>query len=631
MAVDPEALINYQIATMQDMIDVARTAIENVTFKEGARGYSIFDLGDAQLNAVYSRPDKDETPYPSYDVTIKVPDAPDLVTIHSIDAPNIPTQPVLNVDGLYAKDAPSITIPEWTETDPTLHVDVFLSEIQAISAPIIKDIALPDITPFTAGAVPELRLPDYEAPARPDSMDAPQDYAGYFEARYTKAQEAIKTFADSQVKQWLSDYAPNYHTMRATLDERVSAGLDGGILPDKFEQALIDRAAYRENLIFERAEADMRNNPNVRGHVIPPGFIDGAIKKARLVSASTVGVNANEAFIERQRMEIQHLQFTMGMADNMLATLRQAAIQFYQFALSVSSTAITYASELVGELKAMFDHQLAIRNFQLALTDAIGRELDVRLKVALQGLEKYKLELEAAKVHADIDSKQIESARLLVEQQDQKIRQYTALIGAVKDKAFIDELQIQKLDAMGRVFDRKISAVNASYGAFDSYLKGQDGKLKGELGKQEGYQNTLKSIEIGVDIQKAIQESDAKLNAARMAQYSGKLEGVDIAARVALQKFTSQATLKELGLKTYGIESEIAGRVYEIDYRKQSTALEAKLKAFGYNSQNQQEYFRLDQKYAEMSLSAQEYVAGASSNMAGSLANATNATISVAQ
>ena len=623
-----DELINSALDRANYFASAADQAIASIDASKGQIGYTTFSVDPKEFNAAYTAPNPDNTPLPVYeDPGLSQPTAPTLVNLHGIDNPILPESPSLNTSGLFQQQLPSSVMPDWNEANPVLHTDEIYNDLANTAAPILANIDIPTITPLTLSTPPSLQLPDYEAYPTPEAIPAPTDYAAYMQAKYDSALPEMQAFIDGIVENWIAQYAPEYYEQRDKLHEKIIDGIENQVLPDQFEQAVYSRARARSEEEFKAAQTTILEQ-KAKGFLLPPAAVTSGLNKARLEGAKALSGQATEVYIERRKMEVQHLQFVLNLASSQVQGVRNLAIQYAQTGLGMIQHANTLADSITQKLIVLFEHERSRHEFSLAIMKALNEQYEVKLKAALSGLEGYKLELQALQLQKDVEFKQIEGAKLQVETQEILVRRYSAMIDAITKRAAVDELKIKEYDIRAGVFKTNVQARLAAFDAYKAAIDGDRAKLQGELAKLQLYEEKLKAATVGIEVQSKILDADVKTNAARLGQFSGELDAYRIASQVALQKFTAGAEIKKLGLDIYKTNVEANLEVYKGLLQQDIASISARIDAFKGNVESLSNFYRLEQGYTELDLKKTTSIADAYASVAAASAQSLNSTVS---
>jgi len=631
MAVTVDQLVQIAVDRSDQFAAAASEAISEIDGKRGTIGYSTIGVDATEFSASYTSVPADTTPFPTYTPpTGTLPGVPTLVDLPSIASPTLPVAPTINTAGLFTATLPSSVMPDWNEAPPDLKVDEIYNDLVATAVPILRSVDIPKITAITLATPPALQLPEYEAVAAPEAIPAPVDYAAYMKAKYDASLPEMRAFIDDVVDGWVSKFAPEYYAQRDALNDKLLSGMEGGVLPDQFEAALYSRARARTEEEYKAAERAIVENGEKRGFIIPPGAVTSALNKARIEGAKALSGQATEVYIERRKIEVQHLQFVLNLASSQVQAVRSLAVQYAQTGLGMIQASTVLSKELADKLITLFEHERSRHEFTLAVIKALNEQYEVKLKAALSGLEGYKLELEALKLRTDVEVKQIEGAKVQIELQQLEVQRYSAITEAISRRAAVEELKIKEYSVRAQVFETNVRARVAAFEAYRAAIDGDKAKLEGELSKLSIYEAQLKAITLQVDVQKTILDADVKTNVAKITQYSAQIDAYKTTAEIALQKFTSEAEIKRLGLDVYKTNVEANLEVYKGTLQKDIAFIQARIEAFKGSVESLSNFYRLQQGYTELDLKKTEAIASGYSNMASATLQSLNSMVSIA-
>jgi hypothetical protein len=631
MAASVDQLVGIAVDRADTFAAAAAGAIAEIDGKRGTIGYTSFGVAPTDFVSAYTATPADTTPLPTYTPPNgTLPGVPILVDLPTIASPGLPTAPTINTTGLFTETLPSSVMPDWNEAAPDLHVEDIYNDLVNTAKPVLMDVNIPQITPINIGTPPALQLPSYEPIATPEAIPAPTNYADYMKAKYDAALPIMKSFIDDVVDGWVSKYAPEYYSQRDAINAKILAGMNNSILPDQFEAALYSRARARAEVEYKASEATTFAQGDKRGFIIPPGATVSALNKARIEGAKTLAGVSTDVYIERRKAEIQHLQFVMNLASTQMQQVRSLAVQYAQTGLGMIQNATTLSKEITDKLITVFEHEKSRHEFALAVMKALNDQYEVKLKAALSGLEGYKVSLEALKLRADVEFKQIEGAKIQVDVQQLQVQRYSAIIDAITKRASVEELRIKEYAVRAQVFETSVRARVAAFEAYKAAIEGDKAKLEGELSKLSIYEAQLKAVTLQVDVQKTILDADVKTNVAKITQYSAQIDAYKTTAEIALQKFTAEAEIKKLGLDVYKTNVEANLEVYKGALQKDIAFITARIEAFKGSVESLSNFYRLQQGYTELDLKKTEAIASGYSNMASAALQSLNSMVSLA-
>ena len=546
--------------------DAAISAISRVHHDELTSNLTI---QTAEKNQKYTKPDKDTTPKPEWqDPPGEFPTVSDPPGLPEVNPLDLPSAPYLALDGLFNTPRPSTDLPTWDESAPEMNVDDIYNEMKAVAFPVLQDIALPTITPLSIDPPPGLVLPEYEAALTPEAIPAPIDYAAFAERKYNKLTPEIRNVVDDIMQRWMQRFAPEFEEQRSLLNSKLVSAMNSTVLPDEIESAMYSRARTRVEEEYTKAENEVFETQKSRGFVVPPSAVTSAMSQARLAGAGALATQATEIYIERKKMEVQHLQFVLNLVGQQLTAVRDLAVRFAETGLGVVAQAFSAADKFTANAITMFEHQRSRHEFQLALMKALNDQYEVRLKVALSGLEGYKLELQALETRANVEKLQVDTARLAVETQQLLVQRYSAIIDAIAKRMEGDRLKVERFKVLAEVFKVGLDARVATFEVYKAALEGDKAKVQGEIAKVTAYEAEIKGAEAILQAEVANLEAGVKRQDAHFKTFNSQADAYKTGVQVAVERFRAEAEAKKLGLEVYQTEMKSNLTEFEIDFER---------------------------------------------------------------
>ncbi len=620
-------------ARITQLTDMTIDAVNSIDYKKGVTGTSFVTVQPSDVNALFLRPNIDLTPFPVFDTpTVEAPVKPVLTELNNISHQVIPVAPVIDTSGLFNNVKPTGVIPQWNQENPNLHIDEIYQALVDLMAPVLDKVALPSIIPIIVDKPPELQLPSYSTNALPAELDAPVNYADYYRNKYETALPELKQFIDAVVDSWITRNAPEFYQQRDALNSKLIAGMTGQVLTDEFEDRLFSRSQAKVSDGYDDAEHNALDSPSRGvGFIIAPSSIANAIQGAKLAGAKALAGNAQEVWLERRRTEIQHLQFVMNIISSNVTNIRNMAVQYAQFGVSLAQEARTNTEQWAEKVIQIFEHQRSRGEFSLELLRIIDEQYKTKLTAALSGLEGFKAELEALRLTKDIDNQQIESAKLKLEAQQIEVNNYSAMVDAIAKRANVTDGYIKDIEVKARVFETTTRAVLSTYDIYKAANEGDRGKLEGLMAEVSLYEEQLKAIQTNVNVDVAILEGNVKVNDAKINQYQTESNIYKTLYDVALAKFEASAEIKKMGLDIYktNVTTELA--IWQGELEKQFKYIDEKLKAAEITYRSFSDFYTLEERYAELGLQQTTAIASGLSNVASASANALSGVISLAE
>lgn len=585
----------------------------------GTLDLSQFNLED------YVAPAQDAVAMPVYEPPIaELPASPVLTDIGAITMPAERTEPTLDTSGLFAQIAPSNNLPDFNEAEPDLSIDELVDEMTALVTPTISDYVFPEISSFSLGAAPTLSLPNYDAAATPDTLRDPVDYSVSLDDAYHQMAPEMQAWVDDKAAQWVATYAPEYTPWVTDLQAKVTDGMAGQVLPDQYETAMFTRAQGRIEREFAAAENNLLTTFSKAGFMEPPGAVVSGILNTRWQGAGRLADQSTDIYIERRKTEVQHLQFIMNLASSQIQNVRNTVVSYIQTVGQNMQLALSYANSIADKLEKVFDHLIARAGLQVQVMNAVNAQYEVKLKAALAGLEGYKVSLEAEKMKTDIEVAKINAIVAQINAEELNIRRYSAIIDAISKKASIEELKLKGYEIRADIFKNQTAARIAGFEMYNASIRGDLGKLEGELSK-------VKVFEQQIDMDKMRLEAQIQQINATKASNEVKTQIFDSGAQVyklgidaAVQKFSASADVKKLAQTIYGQELVNSIEKYKVGLELPKVMMEAVLKQYELQIQAAIQSARIEIDKLQIAERASEASVGAYQSMASSALGSLN-------
>lgn len=632
MAIDPEQLINAAISRADATQAAAQAAINDIgtnrTTYFGAPTVDIFPYLRGFPD--YKKPNAENSPSPIYESPeAPLPDAPTFEAVDKIAKPQFPTKPSkVVISDLFNQQAPSMTIPDWNETEPDLMVDSLVDEMNDLVKPVLKEFDFPVLSALSLRDAPTITVPAYDAPVAPTALTDPSAYNTDFQDTYNQMTPDMQAFINDTVNSRLSAYCPGFATTRSLLETKLQDGMNSTVLPDQIESAMFTRARGRVEKEYAALEANIYAEGEKRGFFNAPGEIKGRAFQARLDSAGALSNQANEVYIDRKKMEVQHLQFVMGLSSSYVSTIFNLTVQYADAAGKTMQMATAFSSEKTDKLMKVYEHMIEKAKLAIAVMDELGKQYDTRLKAALAELEGFKLELEAEKAKKDVEIAQVQAIESQIRAQDNNVKLYSALIDAIARKGALEELKIKGYTVRSDVFKNRVQAQIAGFDVYKAALDGDKSKLEARLTDYKLYETELKAVDMELEANIKSVQSVIESNKAELQVFAAGSEVYKLSAQAALQKFTQLAEVKKLAQAIYKTELEGGINIFEAESKQVASIIEAVLREYEGRIRSFVSTGGLNMEQVKLQQQASVAVAELSSHVAAAASGAVNSMVS---
>lgn len=529
---------------------------------------------------------------------------------------------------IQAFPAPSTEAPAFESSMNPGGLDTLVAQINAVAAPYLADIQFPEINDLALPTRPDLIIPTYDAPAFPEPMDTPIDFANSLLDTYRTMVPEMQAFVDDKVATWVATYAPEYQSWVTTLSGKVISGMSGAVLPDQIETEMFNRARSRVEREFDAVEQTTLDQFAKSGFIEPPGTVTSAILTARLKNAAALADQASDIYVHRRETEIKHLEFVMGLASQQITTLRQAAIAYVQAIGQTLQTSVQLATAVLDAHTKFYDVLIKRSELMISIVDAVGRAYEARLKASLAALDGYRLELEGEKLKVDVESAKLAVVEARVKAQQLQVERYSAMVDAVAKRAVVEEIKLKYYQTEASVFDSKVKGMLAGVEAYKAGIEGNKADV-------ERYAAEVGAYEAEVRAKTAVIDAEVKAMTGNIEVRKGMLE----ADRTRIEAIGRQS---ELALKGWiaGLEGKKARLDGETTVNKgridvavaksnaQMAMIEGQVKKFTTEVQAKVEALRVQVEATKVAMGGFDAAANAFGTMGGAALGSLNSMVS---
>lgn len=391
---------------------------------------------DPNINAEINLPQITPTSFGS--ITSSLPDRPALDSVPPVPSFDVPD---------FHSSVGSLSIPlppSWTAPG------------DAPSRPQLDTVTLPD--------APLLPLPQLPTLAE---LDIPT-FDGVLLPSFSAAAPQFEATALPGILQWKE---PAYHP--EVLDEvlevvrRLWSGGSG--IPPAVEQAMVERAMSREDMIANREIDSVSEEFSLRGFTMPTGMQAARVDQLRQdLALKKLSLN-RELTIKFAEWQIENVRFAVQQAI--------AAENVYV------NLFLNSAQRLFEAARFQIESQVSIYNAQVSLYNARmnGYQIEAAVFDTLVKAELSKIEVFKAEVEAEVARGQIN---------EQRVRTYTAQVQALQTAVEIYKARMQGAQIQSEVIRNKIEAYRADVQAYGERIQADktrfdayESQVKGEAAK----------------------------------------------------------------------------------------------------------------------------------------------------
>lgn len=430
-------------------------------------------------------------------ITSEMPSRPGLEGVPSVSPLSIPDFQS-SIDSLNIPEPPPWTAPGAAPVRPTT-----------------GDVVLPDSPLLVMPQLPaliEITIPDFGGLSLPlFSADAPE-----FEAT-----------ALPGILQWSE---PTYHPeiLDEVLDVIRTLWAGGSGIPPAVEQAMVERALSREDMIANREIDSVAEEFSLRGFTMPTGMQAARTDQMRQdLALKKLSLN-RELTIKFAEWQIENIRFGV-----------QQAIAAENVYVNIF---LNSAQRMFEAAKFQIESQLNIYNAQVSLYNARmnGYQIEASVFETLVKAELSKVEVFKAEIEAEVARGQIN---------EQNVRTYTAQVQALQTEVEIFKARMQGAQVQSDVIRNQIEAYKADVQAYGE-------RIQADKVRFDAYESQVK----GEAAKAGIIDAEARAYAALV---QGKSSAADIdvkRAELIIQKNRSlvEAYIADLDAEKARIQSQSA-------------------------------------------------------------------------
>ena len=371
-------------------------------------------------------------------ITSTMPGRPDLGGVPSVNPLNIPG---------FQSSVGSLNIPvppPWTAPG------------SAPERPMTGDVVLPDAPLLVMPQMPalvEINIPSFAGVNLPSFSATAPEFEGT---------------ALPGILQWSE---PTYHP--EILDEVLGVirtlWAGGSGIPPAVEQAMIERALSREDMIANREVDSVAEEFSLRGFTMPNGMQAARVDQMRQdLALKKLSLN-RELTIKFAEWQIENIRFGV-----------QQAIAAENVYVNIF---LNSAQRMFEAARFQIESQINIYNAQVSLFNARmnGYQIeasvfDTLVKAELSKIEVFKAEIEAEVARGQINEQKVRTYTAQVQALQTEVEIYKARMQGAQVQSDIIRNQIEAYKADVQAYGERIQADKVRFDAYESQVKGEAAK-----------------------------------------------------------------------------------------------------------------------------------------------------------
>lgn len=474
------------------------------------------------------------------DITIPVVTEPSTVIpalpeMEDTDIEVIGNVPVFDVakPSIYIPELPEDDFPVFTDDAPTT------SEVNLPNKPSYVLPALPTIDDVSIPSPPDYNIASFEGDMPVVDLTAPETMFVYNEAQYSSE------VADKLAANLLYDLT------------------NGGTgLNTETEQAIWDRATARQDVENEKAYTEAMEFHSSRGFTLPEGVLNAnLIEVNNRINQRKDDLN-NDILINQSKLAQENTQFAISQAIGMEQNLMSNSNLVQNRAFEVAKATVELANDV---------YRIKIEQFAARLEGyrVQAQVYETKIRAEISKAEFYKAQIEGIKAGTEVKSLLIAAYNSQIEGIKSLIQMYGVEMEAAKVQADIDRIKLDAYKTKAQVFGIKTDAMTSKYNAYQARIAGESEKVKMYLAETQAF--TAR-----VDGFKATSDVVLTKSKIRLAEHQGDVESFKAAVDMYQAESARIISNAETKIKAEGLKIEN----YKADTEKYRTDIDALIKNY---------------------------------------------------
>lgn len=359
----------------------------------------------------------------------------------------------------FSGTPPALSFPEAPDPSlPTAPVDtVVLQPVVLPTAPVIALPELPELLAITLPEVPDISFAEFTAVAPgAESIVVNQPEFSWSEPGYSSE-------------------------LLDAVTARLLEMLQGGTgIPEHIWLQIIDRARDEQQMGFNKAERQVREEWALRGFTLPAGVMLQRIDEARRQSEDLLSKFIRDNAIERAKLEIENMRFAVERSISLETMLIGHYDTVMNRSLEAAKQTVLLAIEVINARIATFQANWAVFKIQAD----VYREL---VQAELSKIQLYQAQVQAQGLIAQINTQIIEAYKARVDFYESVARIYTEQVRGAVAVADLNTQQVSLFAQRVQAYTAQIQSYNAIYGAWQTRIQAEATKMGAYQAEAQAY------------------------------------------------------------------------------------------------------------------------------------------------
>jgi hypothetical protein len=230
----------------------------------------------------------------------------------------------------------------------------------------------------------------------------------------------MKSFVAGGMTDFIASFAPNYSTLRADLEAKISDGLTGGTaISDVIEAQIYARARDRIDAENTAAELQLSTVMSRRGYPLPAGILAAGLQQVRKDAFDRIANSATEVAINRAQVENEFAKVCIQASQALNLGVQQSLLAYAGIVATVNEATLKYAAATIQVIDTTVKTKLAVASAQYDADSNAYKNAMLELQTNIENLVKKltfqfkeaELILDQAKAQtsADVQLEQVEA------------------------------------------------------------------------------------------------------------------------------------------------------------------------------------------------------------------------------
>lgn len=461
---------------------------------------------------------------------------------------NIPERPATET----VPDIPDADIPEFTSSIGSLNIPnapSWTAPSAAPERPDVDDAVIPD--------APVLALPPL-----PDLSDVVvPDFAGLTLPVFDATAPEFEGTALTGILQWEEPtYYPEILDEVLVVIRRMWAGGLG--IPEAVEQAMVDRAAEREDVLVRQNIDAVDSEFSSRGFTMPTGMQAARTDAIRQeLTLKKLSLN-REMTVEFAKIQVENVRFACEQAiaaENVLVNI------FLNMANRVFEAA---KLRLMSQID-IYNAQVAVFNAKMNSYQIQASVYDTLVRAELANIEVFKAEVEAELAKGKLNEQKVATYTARIQALNSTVEIYKAEMQGASLQTDISRARIEAYKADVQAYAERIQADKVRFDAYDSQVKGEATKAGIIDSEARAYAALVQGKSAAADVNIKRAEAVIQKNRDLMQAYVADLD----AEKTRIQ---SQVAVIQAGAQAYTADTQRYVAVATAETAKANVTISAK-------------------------------------------------------